>query len=318
MPKPPEPVERIDLGDLAQRVNLPQGGEIGIDQRERQEGLSRLARQRRHMRPRRFQRHPRRLAELRQHVGQPLARLSGQDLLRRRTVAEQRFGRQIDASQRCVDRKRPHQAGEAVGDAGGPHRGLDLGGPVRRRHLRRQTEERAGGLAEIIVERRGVGHDLHRHIEAPRVDQACEAIARQRVAPDGAADGVGDRVPSGFAGSGAIERIAPPLQANFAELRLAHLLGGAGKLDIEGVKGKERLARRPRREQRARIAVRIPIARDGPDRILSFAFLQGLPLKALARLVQARALAPAFVLAGAAVMPPSRLTPRISCSGAAT
>ena len=119
-------------------------------------------------------------------------------------------------------------------------------------------------------------------------------------------------------GSGAIERIAPPLQANFAELRLAHLLGGAGKLDIEGIKGKERLARRPRREQRARIAVGIPIARDGPDRILSFAFLQGLPLKALARLVQARARASAFVLVGAAVMPPSRLTPRISCSGAAT
>ena len=47
------------------------------------------------------------------------------------------------------------------------------------------------------------------------------------------------------------DRVAPPLQANLAELRLAHLLGDAGKLDIEGIKGEESAARIARGANRA-------------------------------------------------------------------
>ena len=62
--------------------------------------------------------------------------------------------------------------------------------------------------------------------------------------------------------SGAIDRLAPPLQANFAEAGLAHLLGDAGKLDIEGIKGKES-ARAPAAGRTAAMApVGIAIPRD--------------------------------------------------------
>ena len=120
----------------------------------------------------------------------------------------------------------------------------------------------------------------------------------------------------GFAGTGVNENIAPPLQSNFAELRLAHQLADTGKLDVEGIEGKQVLTRLLPRKQRARITIRISIARDGPDGGLSCVCVQG--LRDEARLAQARARACAFGLVGAAAMPPSRLTPRINCSGAAT
>jgi hypothetical protein len=46
----------------------------------------------------------------------------------------------------------------------------------------------------------------------------------------------------------AIDRIAPPLQADGAEPRLAHLLGYAGKLDIEGDQREEICAHLARRK----------------------------------------------------------------------
>jgi hypothetical protein len=37
----------------------------------------------------------------------------------------------------------------------------------------------------------------------------------------------------------ACDRLAPPLQADGAKVRLLHLLGDAGKLDIESAEGKK-------------------------------------------------------------------------------
>ena len=109
------------------------------------------------------------------------------------------------------------------------------------------------------------------------------------------------------------------MQANFAKLRLAHLLADAGELDIEGVEGKQMLAAGARREQRACVTIEIAIAGDGADGSVSIACLQGLPvLRDRPRLAQARARACVFALAGVLAMPPSRLTPRINCKGAAT
>jgi hypothetical protein len=77
--------------------------------------------------------------------------------------------------------------------------------------------------------------------------------------------------------AGSVERIAPPLETNFAKLRLAHLLADAGKLDIEGVEGKQMLAAGSGCEQRGGIAIEVAIPRDGPDGSVSFACLQGFP-----------------------------------------
>ena len=47
-----------------------------------------------------------------------------------------------------------------------------------------------------------------------------------------------------FAGIDRIDRIAPPLQADFAQRRLAHDLAYARKLDVEGKERKKMRARR--------------------------------------------------------------------------
>ena len=53
---------------------------------------------------------------------------------------------------------------------------------------------------------------------------------------------IGNRMARGCAFAGAIDRLAPPLQADGAKIRLAHMLGDARKLDVEGIKGDEIVA----------------------------------------------------------------------------
>ena len=55
----------------------------------------------------------------------------------------------------------------------------------------------------------------------------------------------------------ALDGIAPPLQADGAELRLGHLLGDAGELDIEGIESQKIGARLARREQSGKGAIGI-------------------------------------------------------------
>jgi hypothetical protein len=180
-----------------------------------------------------------------------------------------------------MNRQSAHQPGQAIGDARGSDRLLRrarLHSPASSHaNLRGELEQRACGLGEIVVERRSVGHDSHRHIEMPCVDQIGKALARQATLPNRTSEGIGHRVTRRFGGASLVERIAPPLQSDLAKLRLTQSLADAGELDIEGVEGKQGLAAGAGREQRARIAVRISIADDAPDPVLSFAFLQGLP-----------------------------------------
>ena len=69
---------------------------------------------------------------------------------------------------------------------------------------------------------------------------------------------VGDRMTGRLALCRTLERLTPPLQADGAELGLAHLFGNAGKLDVERAEGKEIAARLARREQGSNGAIGIP------------------------------------------------------------
>ena len=57
--------------------------------------------------------------------------------------------------------------------------------------------------------------------------------------------------------AGAGEHVGPPLQADFARQRLAHLVADAGNLDIEGIQREQAAAQRCRHEQRGGIAGKI-------------------------------------------------------------
>ena len=111
------------------------------------------------------------------------------------------------------------------------------------------------------------------------------------------------------------DRLAPPLQADGAKLRFAHLLGDAGKLDIEGAESKKIWPSLTRREGGGKRTVEIARPRDFPYRVVPPGLMQG----SLASIAQARAAAGPLPLAEAgAVLHASRRTPRMSCNGEAT
>src|SRR5262245_24884518 len=101
---PPQPIERIDLGNLLERVDPPQGREIGFDQSKRQEGPLRGRRKRGHLPLSRAESDARSLAQLREHVSQAFAGLACKNLGRRGAMAEKRILRQVDAAPRRVHR----------------------------------------------------------------------------------------------------------------------------------------------------------------------------------------------------------------------
>ena len=87
----------------------------------------------------------------------------------------------------------------------------------------------------------------------------------------------------GFAVCCALDRLAPPLEADGAEIGLAHLLGDAGELDVESVKREEIGPRVRRGEQDGKAAVGIAFPRDASYGVASLGLMQG-PLASIARL----------------------------------
>ena len=73
---------------------------------------------------------------------------------------------------------------------------------------------------------------------------------------DGLDQGGRDRMAAAAGG----QRVAPPLQADFAEHRIADRVADARDLGVEGVEREEMLARRRRREQVGEVAVAIELA----------------------------------------------------------
>ncbi len=82
--------------------------------------------------------------------------------------------------------------------------------------------------------------------------EIAQRMSRQVARCNGCDQRLGHRMPDSPAGIDRIERVEPPLQADFAELRFAHHLAQPGNFDIEGI---ERQQMRPLlggREEEAR------------------------------------------------------------------
>ncbi len=91
-------------------------------------------------------------------------------------MAKERVGREIDAAARGVHRQRPHQAGQAIGEARLRGRRFERR-TARPETLAAERKQCAGRLGEIGLERAPVGHDLGLDVEVAGVDQRVDALA---------------------------------------------------------------------------------------------------------------------------------------------
>src|SRR5665809_99858 len=253
------------------------------------------------------------LAQFSQHVLEAFARLAGKDALWRRAVAAEHVGGEIDAALGGMHRQCPHQSGKAESLSGGLA-GRLKGRPPRADDLSRQGEQGSSGVAQIGFERLPIRHDPLGDIEMACPDERLYARGRKRAAAQRFAESIGNGVSGSLALPGALDRLAPPLQLYETEAGLAHLLGDAGQLHIEGIESEEVGACVGRREQDSEATVGIASAGDAPYGVASLGLMQGPGLS-----VQARAAASPLLLADAgATLKASRFTPRISCIGDAT
>ena len=119
-----------------------------------------------------------------------------------------------------------------------------------------------------------------------------------------------------FAVGGALDRLAPPLQANSAETGLADELGHAGELGVESIERKKIGARPARGERSGDAPVGICLPRDASYGVASLAAHQG--RLASTEIKRAPARVPFPWPAAGAALNASRRTPKISCNGEAT
>ena len=151
-----------------------------------------------------------------------------------------------------MHRQSPHQAGQAVGKPGLEGRRSRAMSPRAPRHSRAERKQSAGGRGEIGLERGPVRHDLGLDVEVAGIDQRVDARARQLAARNAAPIASATGCPVASPLCRAVDRFAPPLQADHAEPGLAHDFGDAGKLDIQGNEGEEIVAGLARCEQRGK------------------------------------------------------------------
>ena len=120
-----------------------------------------------------------------------------------------------------------------------------------------------GGVA---LQRREVGRAIRLQIALPRVKQLIE----RRAVEIAGTDRVGQRhrhlvAAGGLAGVSRLHDLAPPLQADAAQHGLAHRLGDARDLVVEGDEREQRLAAGGGREQGGEVAVVVGRPRERAD-----------------------------------------------------
>ena len=157
-----------------------------------------------------------------------------------------------------IEWQRPHDAREAVSER---RRRCDHFGSlaIRAEHHRRNFKERSRTVAKIVLETLPVGHRPEVSRPKARASRSGASVSTGDVAIDErGAQRIGDGMAGQFAPRRLVEIIAPPLQADQAELRLGDLARDARELDIQGVERKEGVACGGRNEQSGR--------RSDPDR----------------------------------------------------
>ena len=129
-----------------------------------------------------------------------------------------------------------------------------------RNELRSERNNRRGRPPHVGFQ---IGHLRHRifvKVEAPRLDEIDQRVARDVVALHRVEQRRRDRVGARLAITFAIDDVAPPLQADFARQRRVRHVADACHLGIEGIKRMERAPPVRRRKQRGDEAIAVDIA----------------------------------------------------------
>ena len=148
--------------------------------------------------------------------------------------------------------------------------------PEAAHHEFRQRTSCARGVA---LQRREIGRAVLLQVRLPRLQQRIERRAVERARADRLRQRHRHLVaPGGLAGIGRVENLAPPLQPDAAQHRLAHRLGGARDLMVEGDQRKQRLAPVGGREHGREVTVVVGSPRERTDGTRARASLRPLPV----------------------------------------
>ena len=127
----------------------------------------------------------------------------------------------------------------------------------------RESDQARRGLAAIALEVVQARHRIVVEIEDPGIDQVDQRLPRQAELDDGVVErrrhGIGPHIAPRLA----LQGVAPPLQADLADDRLAHGLANAGDLEVEGIEREEMRPLVGRREEARPVAIRIGVAHEG-------------------------------------------------------
>ena len=177
-------------------------------------------------------------------------------LLHTAAVALKQLQRYEQLAPRSIERQCRDHLHHALRKPGVAREVLDLGGLLSR-DRGAEREQRSGGVVDVALQRRHGRHRIVVEIELMLVDEPRQPFDRQAAAPDCMPEFGRDRIALDTAMTLAGEHVRPPLQADFAGQRLAHLIADAGNLDVEGINRKQRAALAGGHEQGGRIARKI-------------------------------------------------------------
>ena len=137
-----------------------------------------------------------------------------------------------------MERHRPEQPGKGPGDAHGAARFRGRAAALAQ-DLERQRRQRGRGILGVGDQGGEVGRRTVVQVAGPGLDQAVEVGAGQAVAAHRLGQAEGGVVARRMAGVDGIHGVAPPLQANLSDQRLAHHFADARHLLVEGIEGEQ-------------------------------------------------------------------------------
>ena len=137
---------------------------------------------------------------------------------------------------------------------------------ARSKNAPAQSEHHALAFPQVSLQRGVIGDDFAGKLERAGLDDLGQEGVGEVVAPSRGAQGIGDGVAGTRDVVCGLQRIAPPLQADLADGRLAGGdIGHAGNLAGECRHGQQAGAGRRRREQGRKVAVGLAGARGSDN-----------------------------------------------------
>ena len=154
-----------------------------------------------------------------------------EEFVRRQVQRRQKIERQIKLVPAIVERQRPQQACQAIGQRRPARQAR-----IAPQNLRRQPHHGTAGGIEIGFQNREIGEMLGGRVERPGRDNRFEIWRRQMAVGKQRRQSSHHRMIAGRALRRTLNRLAPPLQPDRPQHRLAHTFGHMRHFVIEGIK----------------------------------------------------------------------------------